>query len=246
MELRQIRAVEAIPAILEGLNDRFGGAAEDLVETFTGSMIVLQDRFKIFAGSIAGEVFDKIRDDVQALTDWITDPSTEAGARDVASALGAIYDVGRDVADVAVDALGKLDPIWDLFKWIVENEARLKGSLGVVTASLLAWRLGGSGTIAAGGSSGALSGVAAGAAGGAAAGGFWSKLPGFARSVPGAAKGLGLSFGIAGAADWGAERFFGNEEWLMRLMYGENPWSAKPQAMDTSYTMGDLFLRVIS
>nr|WP_274597940.1 tape measure protein [Anoxybacillus flavithermus] len=70
-EQGKLMADQVIPALVEGMGDRFGGAMEKQSQTFNGLMSTLKDNLKSFSAMITSDLFEKIKSFLPPIIDFI-------------------------------------------------------------------------------------------------------------------------------------------------------------------------------
>lgn len=70
-EQGKLMADQVIPALVEGMGDRFGGAMEKQSQTFNGLMSTLRDNLKSFSAMITSDLFEKIKSFLPPIIDFI-------------------------------------------------------------------------------------------------------------------------------------------------------------------------------
>lgn len=70
-EQGKLMADQVIPALVEGMGDRFGGAMEKQSQTFDGLMSTLKDNLKSFSAMITSDLFEKIKSFLPPIIDFI-------------------------------------------------------------------------------------------------------------------------------------------------------------------------------
>ncbi|MBE2914737.1 tape measure protein [Anoxybacillus flavithermus] len=70
-EQGKLMADQVIPALVEGMGDRFGGAMEKQSQTFDGLMSTLKDNLKSFSAMITSDLFEKIKSFLPSIIDFI-------------------------------------------------------------------------------------------------------------------------------------------------------------------------------
>lgn len=70
-EQGKLMADQVIPALVEGMGDRFGGAMEKQSQTFDGLMSTLMDNLKSFSAMITSDLFEKIKSFLPPIIDFI-------------------------------------------------------------------------------------------------------------------------------------------------------------------------------
>nr|WP_241737884.1 tape measure protein [Anoxybacillus flavithermus] len=70
-EQGKLMADQVIPALVEGMGDRFGGAMEKQSQTFDGLMSTLKDNLKSFSAMITSDLFEKIKTFLPRIIDFV-------------------------------------------------------------------------------------------------------------------------------------------------------------------------------
>lgn len=70
-EQSKLMADQVIPALVEGMGDRFGGAMEKQSQTFDGLMSTLMDNLKTFSAMLTKDIFDKIKTFLPQIIDFV-------------------------------------------------------------------------------------------------------------------------------------------------------------------------------
>jgi|GEM_PF-3325467 len=70
-EQGKLMADQVIPALVEGMGNRFGGAMEKQSQTFNGMMSTLKDNLKSFSAMVTSDLFDKIKSFLPSIIDLI-------------------------------------------------------------------------------------------------------------------------------------------------------------------------------
>ncbi|MGX1902434.1 tape measure protein [Thermolongibacillus altinsuensis] len=70
-EQGKLMADQVIPALVEGMGERFGGAMEKQSQTFNGLMSTLKDNLKSFSAMITSDLFEKIKSFLPPIIDFI-------------------------------------------------------------------------------------------------------------------------------------------------------------------------------
>ncbi len=135
-----IEALVAIEALMEGMEERFGGGMERLSQTMKGSLSNLRDFFFQLKADIGTRVMQAIRKDIQSLLRWLEHLKKTGKYRRMVEGLSrGFYEFYRIVRGVAL-------AMWRLIKPFVEFLSQhpkftgfliaLVGGLSVLTVAL--------------------------------------------------------------------------------------------------------------
>ena len=70
-EQGKLMADQVIPALVEGMGDRFGGAMEKQSQTFNGMMSTLKDNLKSFTAMLTSDIFERIKTFLPTIIDFV-------------------------------------------------------------------------------------------------------------------------------------------------------------------------------
>lgn len=70
-EQGKLMAKDVIPALVEGMGERFGGAMQKQSQTFNGLMSTLKDNLKSFTAMITSDLFEKIKSFLPPIIDFV-------------------------------------------------------------------------------------------------------------------------------------------------------------------------------
>jgi archaellum component FlaC len=70
-EQGKLMADQVIPALVQGMGERFGGAMEKQSQTFNGLMSTLKDNLKSFSAMITSDLFEKVKSFLPPIIDFI-------------------------------------------------------------------------------------------------------------------------------------------------------------------------------
>jgi archaellum component FlaC len=70
-EQGKLMADQVIPALVEGMGDRFGGAMEKQSQTFNGLMSTLKDNLKSFSAMITTDLFERMKSFLPTIIDFV-------------------------------------------------------------------------------------------------------------------------------------------------------------------------------
>jgi tape measure domain-containing protein len=123
-------AEEVIPALVDGMGDRFGGAMEKQSKTFKGLTSTLSDNLRIFAGEVMEPTFNRLKELLPTVIDEVnrlSDAFTNAGWKGVMEELlppDVVEKITLGIQTVK-DAFGQLEekigPILDSFTNLKEK-----------------------------------------------------------------------------------------------------------------------------
>jgi tape measure domain-containing protein len=77
-ETTGIAAEVGIPALITGIEDRFGGMMEKMSDTWSGLTTTTQDQLKQMAGIAEAGIFDTLKDKLKGIRDWLAEFNAEA------------------------------------------------------------------------------------------------------------------------------------------------------------------------
>lgn len=153
----------AISALTEGMNKRFGGMMQKQSQTVAGLLSTLKDDFAIFSGKAMEGLMPIAKVGVQGIIDKLQDPavihgaqtfskgvakgiiSMEGPAKQVAAALGKLYDTSRllfelyqehkDTIDAVAAGLSTAVTLWVTYGAAVSAALKVQAAMNVVMAA---------------------------------------------------------------------------------------------------------------
>jgi len=108
-ETSGIAADVGIPALIAGIEARFGGMMEKMSDTWSGLTTTTADQLKQMAGIAEAGIFDTLKDKLKGIRDWLSAFNAEAKSIGFMNALKneapGVYDALRTIQS-SLDALG--------------------------------------------------------------------------------------------------------------------------------------------
>lgn len=111
----ELLAKDVIPALVKGMGEQFGGAMQKQSKTFSGMMSTLKDNLNIFAGQVMEPVFNRMKELLPGVVDYVgklSDAFANSGlkgillqifppgiAEFIIGTIGMIAEIGQQIAD---------------------------------------------------------------------------------------------------------------------------------------------------
>lgn len=148
-EQGKLLSAEALPLLLDGLNERYAGGIQKQAQTFTGLLSTFMDSLKIFTGEATKPLFEGLKDSLEdimrVMKEMQSSGELKALAEDIGAALKAVFD-GAVIAAKGIIAVGSaIRENWKgltvLITGVAAGFAAFK-VVGLVAAAFKAYRTG--------------------------------------------------------------------------------------------------------